>query len=158
VLPRVYLPRQLHRTPPGRLIQELRDGTTAPEVEAFVSSDETFVPPSPITVGPSDGCALESYSLTRIVARCSATTANLAVFTEQYDPGWTATVDGNPSVIVRTNGLSRGVPLPAGHHRIELRYHTPGLWLSFGLGFGALLICLVWQRVQNTVPTPTIAA
>ena len=149
VLPRVYLPRQVRKTPPGQLIQNLRDATGAPEAEALVSADETFVPPSPITVGASDGCVLDSYFFTRIVAQCSATTPNLAVFVEQYDPGWTAIVDGNPTTIVRTNGLLRGVPIPAGNHRIELEYHTPGLWLSLGLSLLGVLLLLATATLRK---------
>jgi hypothetical protein len=44
------------------------------------------------------------------------------VLTDQYFPGWSATVDGQPVQIERANGIFRGVPLVAGARRVEFRY------------------------------------
>jgi len=49
------------------------------------------------------------------------------VFVEQHDQGWSATLDGRPTALVRTNLLLRGVFMPAGAHRIALTYRAPGL-------------------------------
>jgi uncharacterized membrane protein YfhO len=43
-----------------------------------------------------------------------------------FYPGWTATVDGDKTQIYITNFLLRGVAVPAGQHRVELRYTAPG--------------------------------
>jgi len=48
----------------------------------------------------------------------------LAAFVEQYDPGWSALVDGKAAPLLRANLLMRAVPLPAGSHRIELQYRA----------------------------------
>ena len=66
--------------------------------------------------------------------------AGVVVFNEAFDPGWRATVDGEPAPIERVNLLHRGVVVPAGAHDVELRYAPPGvrplwwLWLLTLLG------------------------
>jgi len=49
------------------------------------------------------------------------------VVAESYDPGWQATVDGAPVPIFRTNAVVQGIEVPAGRHRIVLRYRPEGL-------------------------------
>ena len=51
----------------------------------------------------------------------------VAVVSEAWFPGWRATVDGRPAPVLRVDGVVQGVPIPAGRHRIELRYRAPGL-------------------------------
>ena len=46
----------------------------------------------------------------------------LVVLADAFYPGWHATVDGAPAPIVATNHLFRGVPAPAGTHRVRLEY------------------------------------
>ncbi|MBX9927491.1 MAG: YfhO family protein [Gemmatimonadaceae bacterium] len=47
------------------------------------------------------------------------------VVSENYFPGWTATVDGKVTAIDRVNLSLIGVPLPAGAQRVELRFADP---------------------------------
>jgi len=46
----------------------------------------------------------------------------LLVVSEVYYPGWRATVDGQPTRVYEVNGVLRGVLVPAGRHRIEMRF------------------------------------
>ena len=45
---------------------------------------------------------------------------------EAYDPGWTATLDGNPAPVVEANGFALAVPVSPGKHQVRLTYQTPG--------------------------------
>ena len=107
--------------------------------------------------GEPRDCALESFTHTRVTARCFSAVPSVAVFVEQYDAGWSATVDGKPTPVVRANLLARAVPLPAGDHRIVLEYHAPGLSLAVFLsvlgvlGLGAALA--LRRRPLALVPT-----
>ena len=58
----------------------------------------------------------------RLVIEASANRPGLLVVLEAHREGWTATVDGAPAPLLRTNALFRGVPLAAGRHRIEMSY------------------------------------
>jgi hypothetical protein len=78
---------------------------------------------------------------------------------EAYDPGWTATVDGQPAPVADSGGIALAVPVPAGCHAIRLRYHTPGratgLLLSLlSTGLLAILICIGRPHSGTTRPSP----
>jgi uncharacterized membrane protein YfhO len=49
------------------------------------------------------------------------------VLTDVSYPGWKATVDGKDVDLERVDYLLRGVPVPPGRHRVEMRYE-PASW------------------------------
>ena len=51
----------------------------------------------------------------------------LLVLRDSFARGWSASVDGRPSRVLRANGKHRAVPVPAGTHVVELGYRPPGL-------------------------------
>lgn len=83
---------------------------------------------------------------------------------EADDPGWTATVDGQPAPVADSGGMALAVPVPAGCHAIRLRYHTPGRTVGLLLsllssGLLAILICTGRPRSGSGDPgTGAIAA
>jgi len=67
------------------------------------------------------------------------------VLTLPHYPGWSATLDGHPAPIARANHAFTALDVPAGTHRVELRYEPAswriGLWIaaaSFALGLAAV--------------------
>jgi hypothetical protein len=76
--------------------------------------------------GAGGDCALVRFSATALEARCRAPAAAYVLFVEQFAPGWTATVDGQPAPVLRANLFDRAVPVAAGAHTITLRYRMPG--------------------------------
>lgn len=58
----------------------------------------------------------------------------LLVVREAIATGWSASVDGAPAPLLAADVLFRGVPVPAGRHRVVLAYEAPGraagAWLS----------------------------
>jgi len=46
----------------------------------------------------------------------------LLVFTDSWAPGWSATIDGVPTPVLRVNNAIRGVMVPAGEHALQWRY------------------------------------
>lgn len=46
----------------------------------------------------------------------------IVVLVDAYDPGWKATVDGQPAPLLRANVAFRGVQVPAGRHVVEQVY------------------------------------
>jgi hypothetical protein len=58
----------------------------------------------------------------------------LLIVSDNYDPGWRATIDGKPAEVFRANYNMRGLRVPAGAHTVEFRYRPhflmPGVCLS----------------------------
>jgi tetrahydromethanopterin S-methyltransferase subunit F len=97
------------------------------------------------TPGRAGTCTLESYRNNRVVALCHAQERGLAVFVEQYDRGWHATVDDRPVRLLRANLIMRALPLEAGTHRIVLEFRTPGLAAGGLVSMVSLmLLAMLW--------------
>ncbi len=100
--------------------------------------------------GRAGVCQLQAFSNDRLTARCRGERAGLAVFNEQFDTGWRATVDGAPAPILRANLFMRALELPPGEHEIVMSYHSPGLrfgiWLSLISIAGLLALVVVDKR------------
>lgn len=79
-------------------------------------------------------------------------------------PGWKAEVDGRAAEIYEADGFLRGVPVPAGTHRVVFRYR-PGsayagaaLTLAGGLGVAlAALLPLTYRRKAGTIQDKNVS-
>ena len=58
-----------------------------------------------------------------------------------YDPGWHATVDGDPVALQPADYIAQGVPVPPGRHVVELAYDDPTI--GYGLLGSGLSIALL---------------
>jgi len=81
----------------------------------------------------------------RIEARLSAD--GYVVLLDDYDPGWSARVDGRPAPVLRADVAFRAVSVPAGLHQIEMVYRPRALpWggavslLALAAGLSSLLV------------------
>ena len=70
---------------------------------------------------------LVSYGGQRAVIRATATARSLLVLTDDFYPGWSATVDGHPAPVQRVDYLLRGVALTPGSHTVVFSYQ-PASW------------------------------
>ena len=60
-----------------------------------------------------------------------STTNGLAVFSEiYYEKGWKATIDGNPTVILRADYVLRALAIPSGKHVIEFRFEPDAYFVG----------------------------
>jgi hypothetical protein len=108
---------------------------------------------------------LVSYSGERAVIRATATTRSLVVLTDDFYPGWSATVDGHPATVQRVDYLLRGVAVTPGIHTIVFSYSpaswTVG-WIISALTALALLVAvataLIALRRRAAVPAATSGA
>ena len=83
----------------------------------------------------------------RGVLDLTATSAHrrFLVISEVWHPGWTATVDGKPATLHRTNIALQGLWLDPGPHHVRLRFWPTGLSAGLivtGVTICALLVCL----------------
>jgi hypothetical protein len=70
------------------------------------------------------------------------------VVLDGYDDAWQAAVDGAPAPTLRANLMFRAVPVPAGAHRVEMRYRPASLrWGALASAGGALAAAalVVWS-------------
>ena len=65
------------------------------------------------------------------------------VVSENYFPGWTATIDGHVGTTVRTDYTFIGVPLPAGASKIELDFHDPAYPRGKTITLAAVILALL---------------
>ena len=88
-----------------------------------VRADE--LPALPGGVTEAAMARIVEYESNRLVIETDAATSTVLVVSEIFYPGWEATVDGRPVRIDPADYLLRGVALPAGQHRVEMRYAAP---------------------------------
>lgn len=108
--------------------------------------DPEFAPEQVATVekGPwldgTGSATLEAlvYTPNRISVTVNTTAPVLLVLSDLLYPGWTATVDGQATPIYRTDGLFRGVMIPAGTHALVMRFFPVSLRLGLGAAGMAL--------------------
>lgn len=101
------------------------------------------------TCGGDDRATLLKSDFDSVAIQADMKCAGLVVLSDNYFPGWTATVDGKPAKIWEAYTVIRGVEVGPGRHQIEMRYRPlsviVGAWmLAMSLvGLGALAW---WER------------
>jgi hypothetical protein len=107
------------------------------------SADPSNEPPSRHgdgDAGRAGDCALTGFGNNRVAAHCRVQRPGVAVFIEQFDSGWRATVDGRPASLQRANGLLRAVSVDRGEHDIVLSYSPPALAAGAGVSLAAAIL------------------
>jgi uncharacterized membrane protein YfhO len=80
------------------------------------------------------------------------------VLAEQFYPGWVVEANGQPTQIVRTHHVMRGVRLPAGEHRLVYRYRPAAFYWGAGVslcGWTMLLVvalAVASRRMRSASP------
>ena len=64
---------------------------------------------------------ITTYSENNVVIRVSTDMTGFLVLTDTYYPTWRVTIDGNKSIMYRTDYNFRGVVVPAGMHTVEFK-------------------------------------
>jgi hypothetical protein len=66
---------------------------------------------------------LDSYSPQEVTISTETSSPSLLVLSDNYFPGWQATVDGRATKIYRANFTFRAVSVPVGRHKIVFSYY-----------------------------------
>jgi len=101
----------------------------------------TIPPPATITarVPRLDPGAID------VVLDAPAPAGSALVVSENFYPGWKATVDGKPAVTGRADYTLIGVPLPEGARRIELRFESAPYETGKTVTLIAIALGLLWS-------------
>jgi Bacterial membrane protein YfhO len=91
--------------------------------------------------GAGASARLADYGAQRVVIDASASRRSLVVLTDDYYPGWSATVDGRPATVRRVDYLLRGVVVGPGRHTIVYTYDPSSFTLGLAVsGLSALSV------------------
>lgn len=112
--------------------------------------DPNFAPASLATIagGPvlqqagSGSVEVLAYGPNRAAFHVESTAPALLVLSDIVYPGWEARLDGEVTPIYRTDGIFRGVVVPPGSHRIEMRFFPASLRMGLGLAIIAVAIII----------------
>ena len=86
-----------------------------------------------------DRTTFEHSDFHSVVIKAQMQCRGLVVLSDNYYPGWIATVDGRPARIWEAYTAIRGVEVEPGTHRIEMNYHP----LTLRLGALMLLVSVM---------------
>jgi hypothetical protein len=128
VLPRCFL---VHRVQSARNLQEaaeiLHSSDFRPADCAIVEGLKERIEPG---TGAPESVDVISDRPTQLVLRTHAASAALLVVADSFYPGWEAQVDGRDTKVYPTDVGFRGVRVPAGDHRVTMRFAPRILYWS----------------------------
>lgn len=89
-----------------------------------------------------------------IEANVSLSRPAYLIVQEYYDPGWTAEIeqaDGTKTTrpIERANLIFQAIPLPAGEHRVTLRYQPASFTRGLAISLISLILLVVWGGIAT---------
>jgi hypothetical protein len=120
-LPRAGLVGGVRIAEGDRAIALLTDAAFDPRGEVILSAGE----PAPASRA---GSVLRAHiGCDQVVLEVDAERPGHLVLVDAYDPGWRATVDGQPAPLVPANVAFRAVPVPPGRHVVEMKYRPPAV-------------------------------
>ena len=88
----------------------------------------------------------------RVVVDVEAAADAMLVVTDTFYPGWTARVGDRPAPIRRVDFAFRGVDVPAGRTRVQLRYAPRSVRVGLGVSLLALVIALGLVAARRRAP------
>ena len=112
--------------------------------------------PAPVSAQSTDGDTVRpvSRAAERLVVDTDSAAPGLLILSEVYYPGWKALIDDTPASMVPVDLVLRGVPVPAGAHRVAVYYAPTSLWLGAAVSAGTVLCCVLalvcaWARSRD---------
>jgi hypothetical protein len=129
-----FAPSASSASTPQPTLERLRDlvATGSPEVVVQADSAPATAPGTVLSV---------ERGRERIVIEAEASGPALLVVNDAWWPGWVARIDGAEVPHFPADVLVRGIPFPAGRHRLEMVYEPPEMRWGLALtGVGAVLV------------------
>ena len=99
-----------------------------------------------------------SYEPNRLTYEVSTQKGGVVVFSENYYPGWTATVEGEPVEVGRVNYILRAIKVKPGKHKVELAFFPSTVKTTENIAYSAYAILVVvilviafmgWRRKKS---------
>jgi hypothetical protein len=144
VLPRYFFVADVRQTTDEEALRLIRGG--AVNLRATALTDEEVVVPPP-SEAPMPLVRAIDYQRDSLEVETNA--GGFLVLSESFYPGWQAWIDGRPTKIYRTDVAFRGVVVPPGTHRIQMRFQPR----IFGTSLGISTITLVLVTIMAVKTT-----
>ncbi len=161
-----FLHRNTSMLPRARMLAKVQYAGSEQEAAAAlerlgVESRDRLVVEDPERPLPVDGDASGTAKIVedlpeRVVVETDSNGPMYLVLADTFDPGWTATVDGQPAAILPAYVMFRAVKVPGDKHRVVFEYQPAGftagaVLTALGLALAALLW---WLKPGATVLAP----
>lgn len=127
-------------------VKELRRVDGADEELASLSSinlHDVAVSQTEEGKGGEGTCILVGYEANRLRYEAESNEDGIIVFSEIYYPGWTATVDGKETEVMRVNYILRAIRIPAGRHEVTLTFDPRTVKVTEAVAYGALAVLII---------------
>ncbi|MCA1613304.1 MAG: YfhO family protein [Acidobacteria bacterium] len=157
-LPRAWLVAEAESVDGEEALRRIRGEPGArafdPRRTALVEASPAELPALPGGEIAPAASARVAYGHNRIDIETDSPTPAMLVVSETFYPGWEATVDGTPAKLFVTDYLLRGVHVPAGRHRVGMRYAAPAARHGALLSLATILLlaglAFRTRRARNT--------
>ena len=99
---------------------------------------------------------LTGYEANRLTYKVRSQKGGVVVLSEIYYPGWTCTVDGEPTGIARANYVLRAIKVPAGEHEVVMSFDPQTVHITETIAYASLavlalmLVGLIVVRVRTS--------
>lgn len=146
-LPRARLLDRTETAPSMSALTERLKTVDANRTAIFLPRDAPTTTLAARTQGSPGTVTLTRNLPEHMIAEIDAAGPSVLEVGEHYDRGWSARVDGKPAATAAVDGVILGVVVPAGRHRVDLRFRPTGFIAGLGVAILALMILLVTKRV-----------
>ncbi|MBQ6966109.1 MAG: YfhO family protein [Bacteroidaceae bacterium] len=86
---------------------------------------------------------LISYGANEAKYEVESEKGGLVVFSEVYYPGWTATIDGQPTEVGRANYVLRAINVPSGKHEVVFTFDPQSIHTTETIAYVALAVLVL---------------
>jgi len=93
-----------------------------------------------------------AYAPSEVQVETEAAEPAFLVTSETFYPGWKASIDGRQAPLFLTNVAFRGMPVPAGRHRIAMRYEPRTLRLGMMVSLIGWVALALGLRIRRPAP------
>ncbi len=133
--------------------RDLARGTVDPETTVLLAEAGLAVLPDLDPSGPAGTVKIEMDRPGEIQLTTDAPGRRLLVVSEAWHTGWVALVDGNEVELLRAYGDYMACPVPAGEHRVELRFEPWSWRIGSALSGAGGILALLWLASAVLAPT-----
>lgn len=123
-------------------LEAMRDAGFDPRITAVIETGHRASPAintrPPAPVFPT----IIEDKRNRVVIETDRADEGLLVLSDNYYPGWLASVDGLPTEVFRANHTMRGVKVPAGHHMVSFAFVPATFFVSMYASLAAAALTL----------------